>query len=120
MNRQEFCKKQLILLEKERNAEVEQMKALHKKWPPKLLERHGVALLGLSVTNVRSSLGGRTLLDLEPGAGKDAFSPHTFKSGDLVSIDPVSGRKKDSDEKRISGVVYRVLLGKIIISLRGS
>jgi DNA polymerase alpha-associated DNA helicase A len=118
MNRQVFCKKQLDLLEKERKIEVEQTEILQKKYPNKLLEQHGVALLGLTVVNIRSSLGGKTLIDLEPGAGKESFSPHTFRVGDIVSIDSVSGKKQDA-EKKTTGVVYRVMAVKIIVSLKG-
>lgn len=121
MHRQEFCQRQLQLLDEERQAELDQESLMRTTWPPKQLERHGLALLSLSVSNIRSSLGGKTLLDLEPGPGRDPVLPaqQKFRVGDIAALEPVSGKSGDSGGKRVTGVVYRVLQTRITLSLSG-
>lgn len=54
-----FLDRQRTLLQAERQAEVEQTSLLLSSCPPKLLEKKGLALLGLGVVNVGLGLGGK-------------------------------------------------------------
>lgn len=54
-----FLDRQRTLLQAERQAEVEQSSLLLSSCPPKLLEKKGLALLGLGVVNVGLGLGGK-------------------------------------------------------------
>ena len=57
-----FLDRQRTLLQAERQAEVEQSSLLLSSCPPKLLEKKGLALLGLGVVNVGLGLGGKRYL----------------------------------------------------------
>jgi hypothetical protein len=63
---------------------------------------------------IRTGLGGKSLVDFEKDVGGvDALPPHTFKSGDIVSVEEYNPKtkkdKKGKDEVKItSGVVYKV------------
>ncbi|SRR5258706_7823910 len=54
-----FLDRQRTLLQAERQAEVEQTSLLLSSCPPKLLEKKGLALLGLGVVSVGLGLGGK-------------------------------------------------------------
>lgn len=54
-----FIQRHQALLEKERDAEIEQSALLLSNCPPKLLEQKGLALVNLGVANIRIGLGGR-------------------------------------------------------------
>ena len=54
-----FLDRQRTLLQAERQAEVEQSSLLLSSCPPKLLEKKGLALLGLGVVSVGLGLGGK-------------------------------------------------------------
>jgi DNA polymerase alpha-associated DNA helicase A len=54
-----FFDRQCSLLAKERQAEIDQSSLLLSNCSPKLLEKKGLALLGLSVVNVAIGLGGK-------------------------------------------------------------
>jgi DNA polymerase alpha-associated DNA helicase A len=54
-----FVARHRLLLEKERNAEVERSSLLLSNCGPKLLEKKGLALLALGVVGVNIGLGGK-------------------------------------------------------------
>ena len=54
-----FFDRQRTLLQEERQAEVEQSSLVLSSCSPKLLEKKGLALLGLGVVNVGLGLGGK-------------------------------------------------------------
>ncbi|KAH7101714.1 P-loop containing nucleoside triphosphate hydrolase protein [Auriculariales sp. MPI-PUGE-AT-0066] len=128
------------LLQKERDAVVEQAHLLISNCGPKLLEARGLALLNLSVVNTSIGLGGKTLIELErPTAFSNSpiFPPHTFRPGDLAQIDEHSSgsmtakpraktaaKKAGADASKdttsaIEGVVYKVSDTRIIIAADG-
>ncbi|KAI8920581.1 P-loop containing nucleoside triphosphate hydrolase protein [Entophlyctis helioformis] len=83
-----FVVQQLALIEQERQSEMAQVAAMQQAFTPVDLQRRGVVLLALRVTGIRSGLGGRTLVDLEAGAGgSQPLPPHKFRMGDIVSVD---------------------------------
>ena len=64
---------------------------------------------------IRTGLGGKSLVDLEKEVGgTDNLPPHSFKPGDIVSIEeynPKSRREKktqNAESTIVSGVVYKV------------
>jgi DNA polymerase alpha-associated DNA helicase A len=54
-----FLHKQRDLLNRERNAEIEQSALLLTNCGPKLLEQKGLAILGLGVVSINTGLGGK-------------------------------------------------------------
>jgi DNA polymerase alpha-associated DNA helicase A len=57
-----FFERQRYLLAQERQADIDQSSLLLSNCSPKLLEKKGLALLGLSPLNVNIGLGGKTSL----------------------------------------------------------
>lgn len=131
-----FFERQRELLAKERQAEIDQSSLLISNCSPKLLERKGLALLGLAVVQVNIGLGGKSLIELERPAAhhtSTSFPPHSFRPGDLARIDEGStssqaprskaakakpGASKDKGESTgTEGVVYKVSSTKIIIAV---
>lgn len=56
-----FLDRHLALLQEELNAEIERTSLLLSNCSPKLLEQKGLALGGLSVVNINSGLGNKTV-----------------------------------------------------------
>lgn len=54
-----FINRQRDLLNRERNAEIEQSALLLTNCGPKLLEQKGLAILGLGVVSINIGLGGK-------------------------------------------------------------
>ncbi|KAH9170515.1 AAA domain-containing protein [Lactarius sanguifluus] len=85
-----FIDKHLDLLSKERDAEIGRTSLIFSKCGPKLLEQKGLALNGLGVASIGVGLGNKTLIELErPSAYHTVTTlpPHTFRPGDLSSIE---------------------------------
>lgn len=123
-----FATTQLTLLEAEQAAEVAQQTALITSLPPAGLQRHGLALLNLTLSAQRTGLGGRTVLELEPDPALTTdgrFPTHGIRSGDLVRLGEQPGgaakkkEKADMKEKAVEGVVHRVSEGKLILAVSG-
>lgn len=55
-----FIDRQKLLLNRERDAEVERSSLLLSNCGPRLLEQKGLALLGLGIHEVKIGLGGKT------------------------------------------------------------
>ena len=62
-----FASKQLELLEKERLSEVAEISNAITLYSPSQLQGRGLALLNLSISSVRTGLGGKTYLLLFEG-----------------------------------------------------
>ncbi|XP_067663777.1 DNA-binding protein SMUBP-2-like [Haliotis asinina] len=109
-----FVRKTLELLNKEREAEVEETRVLTEKLPPKELQRRGVCLLKLRLTGRNSGLYGRTLVTFEPfWAGKD-FPSHNLTPGDIVGLSLSQGETQN--ESLASGIVSKVGQSQISIA----
>ncbi|RKP37806.1 DNA helicase-like protein [Dimargaris cristalligena] len=111
---------QATLVNRERTVELETSNAILDNWSPLQLQRLGLALIGLHITSLRTGLGGRTLLDLEPGsAGVASHSGQVAKGrskGPSAGSGSTSGKNKDSQAAVITGVVYRCRDAKITVS----
>ncbi|KAJ1929057.1 hypothetical protein IWQ60_001502 [Tieghemiomyces parasiticus] len=118
------------LVDRERAEELETTSQVLQTWSPLQLQKLGFALIGLHVTGMRTGLGGRTLIDLETLYG-GPLPPHQIRAGDIVSLeashaDQVNKTAKSASKsavatengvsRLVSGVVYRIREGKIIVS----
>ncbi|KAH9063276.1 P-loop containing nucleoside triphosphate hydrolase protein [Lactarius vividus] len=130
-----FIDKHLDLLSQERDAEIGRTSLIFSKCGPKLLEQKGLALNGLGVASIGVGLGNKTLIELErPSAYHTvtALPPHTFRPGDLASIEEnhvVPTRKsrksikstdasgRDKTMPAVEGVVYKVSDSRIVIAV---
>jgi DNA polymerase alpha-associated DNA helicase A len=99
MDLRDFANKQIELIEAEKNADIESTFTLQSRYSPIQLQRMGLALCGLSVSGLRSGLGGKFCVDFERDLG-DQLPAHSFRNGDIVSV-----RDETNDQ---SGVVYKV------------
>ncbi|KAG7876964.1 hypothetical protein KL937_005083 [Ogataea polymorpha] len=122
----------------ERQESFDQMSELISRASPKNLSANGLAVLNLSVSNVRTSIGGKQIVELVPHAsiaGKEnaAIQTGDLKTGDIVKLDRYSSdvntkklrnssKKKDVDDAeessvQIDGVVVLVSERQINIAL---
>lgn len=85
-NLQLFAAVQRDLISKEKACEVEEMAILHKNFQPYELQKRGLALIGLSVTAMRTGLGGKCLVDLEGGPGVNNLPAHKFRYKDSLNL----------------------------------
>ncbi|KAI9432929.1 P-loop containing nucleoside triphosphate hydrolase protein [Lactarius indigo] len=135
MSASSFIDKHLDLLSEERDAEIGRTSLVSSKCGPKLLEQKGLALNGLGVASIGVGLGNKTLIELErPSAYHTVTTlpPHTFRPGDLASIEEnhiVFTRKsrksikstdasgRDKTMAAVEGVVYKVSDSRIVIAV---
>ncbi|KAG7529812.1 hypothetical protein FFLO_05399 [Filobasidium floriforme] len=132
-----FLTRQLHLLAAERQAEIDQTSLLASNCSPRLLEKRGLAIGGLSISSTSIGLGGKTLIELYlPQAHHNStiLPSHTFRTGDPARLEPApsSSKKsssttssardkdKDKDSPGVEGVVARVTNEKIVLSLSES
>ncbi|KAJ9477614.1 DNA polymerase alpha-associated DNA helicase A [Pseudozyma hubeiensis] len=112
---------QARLLAEERKEEQAQSKLLLSKTAPKILEKHGLALLGLSVASIRIGVGAKLLVELErPSAHHSSpnFPPHTFRSGDLAAIlDNGADPQATNEAGLVQGVVYKSNDTRIVLAI---
>ncbi|MDA0374911.1 MAG: IGHMBP2 family helicase [Planctomycetota bacterium] len=111
MDRDTFIRRQLELLEREREAEIEEVERLRAELPDAELERRGLTLRRLTLRDLDVGLGGRTLLVLEPSRGGE-LPAHRFAVGDLVAL-----REGRDDEAARIGVVDSVRRESIRIAV---
>ncbi|XP_076446820.1 DNA-binding protein SMUBP-2-like isoform X2 [Babylonia areolata] len=105
MSVEDFVTRSRKLLEKERDAEIEETRVLTEQLPAKELQRRGVCLIKLRLAERGTGLYGRTVVTFQPyWPGKDLPS-HNFTPGDIVGV-AEEGAQSDS---QVSGVVSRVL-----------
>lgn len=127
-----FSNGQIQLIQAEKDAEMEQVHPTtktsdgHSPWEvfssriTKIgcvlvwIIRHGYIILLREPLGMRTGLGGKSLVDFERDVGgSDALPAHTFRSGDIVSVqeyNPKTKKDKITQEpgKLVSGVVYKV------------
>ncbi|MGA1525802.1 MAG: AAA domain-containing protein, partial [Planctomycetota bacterium] len=106
-----FIRRQLELLELEREAEIQEVERLRAELADVELERRGLTLRRLTLRDTDVGLGGRTLLVLEPSKGGE-LPAHRFASGDLVAL-----REGRDDEAARIGVVDSVRRDTIRIAI---
>ena len=141
-----FTTTQQSLLTAELEAETSQTLTAASTLPPVTLQRAGLALLNLRLSNQRTGLGGRTVLELEldpaftgsssgPGAVKSGgkggrgagdgtrLPEHGLRVGDIVGVRQQVGgsakkrEKQDVERKGVEGVVVKVVAGMLGVAL---
>ena len=117
MNIPTFAKSQLSLLSAELAAETASTNALLSSSSPRLLSRAGLAITNLTLSSLRTGLGGKTVLELEQdhAIGNDGdLGEHGVRVGDIVKVgeQPKGGEKKkertNMEGRGTEGVVIRV------------
>lgn len=95
-----------------------------KAYSAKKLAVHGLAVTNLVMTNMRTALGGKTLIELglDPAFSKldDEIQPGSLRVGDIVKLDRMSSPNlsKDADESSaLEGVIVRLAGRAIIVSV---
>ncbi|KAF9739595.1 hypothetical protein PMIN03_011590 [Paraphaeosphaeria minitans] len=124
-----FAATQLTLLDAELQAELAETNALLSSHTPTTLSRAGLAILNLTVSSIRTGLGGKTVVELglDPavvGKGdKPDIPEHGIRVGDIVAVqDQPAGSAKKSEKRDLAkqgveGVVLRVKRENIEIIL---
>jgi DNA polymerase alpha-associated DNA helicase A len=115
-----FAASQLTLLDAELQAELSETNALLSSHTPTALARAGLAILNLSVSSMRTGLGGKTVVELGLDSAvvakgeKPDIPEHGIRVGDIVAVqDQPSGsakktEKRELEKKGAAGVVLRV------------
>ncbi|PVU95491.1 hypothetical protein BB561_001785 [Smittium simulii] len=116
-----FLEHQQKLLQKEFDCELQELEFLQKNYSTKFLQKYGLALAGLRLTGVKSGLGGKEILTLEPLVTGNKLAANQFKTGDVVELNNIGDKAKtaqgqDSNKSKISGIVIRITDYKILIS----
>ncbi|KAK9453014.1 P-loop containing nucleoside triphosphate hydrolase protein [Dipodascopsis uninucleata] len=85
-------------IRRECDEDVTEMQRLVTKLPPKVLARQGLAIINLRVSNVRSALGGMTVIELEPDASvSETIDFSGVRTGDIVAIERMrSGTRRSA------------------------
>ncbi|KAH0559143.1 hypothetical protein GP486_004320 [Trichoglossum hirsutum] len=120
-----FAATQLLLLDDELRAEVEEVTALVSQSSPTALQRAGFAILNLVVSSQRTGLGGRTVVDLEldHAVGGGGLPEHGIRAGDIVGVQEQpagTARKKEKSDLKsrgVEGVVVKVTGSKVAVAL---
>ncbi|XP_061165035.1 DNA-binding protein SMUBP-2-like [Saccostrea echinata] len=113
MTLERFVNQHIQLLEKEREAEIEETRHLNESLPPKELQRRGVCLLKLHIRTRRTGFYGRTVVVFEPGGGNQELPAHNLSPGDIVGLNASSA--PPGEEGLGSGIVTHT--GKSAISV---
>ncbi|PPJ53322.1 hypothetical protein CBER1_00937 [Cercospora berteroae] len=122
-----FAGGQLLLLDNELQAEVQETQLLTATYAPTTLQRAGLAVLNLTVSSQRTGFGGKTLLELgiDPAvAGDGAELPeHGLRVGDICAVaeQPKGAERKKEREAMekhgVEGVVTRMNKTAITVAL---
>lgn len=120
-----FATTQLDLLDKELQAELAETAELASASSPAALQRAGLAILNLTLSNQRTGLGGKTVLELEldSAIGSGELAEHGLRVGDIVGVQEQVGgsakkkEKADSKRKGVDGVVVRTTSKKLSVAL---
>ncbi|KAI8054320.1 P-loop containing nucleoside triphosphate hydrolase protein [Syncephalis plumigaleata] len=110
-----FVERQLELLDKEREEELEQTALLRTCRSPQELQRRGFALLALQIIGSRTGLGGKCLIELGPAVNGGNFPPHQMRPNDVVIVERNEGTSGES--KNLSGVIWRLSDTRLVVAL---
>ncbi|KAI5951393.1 hypothetical protein KGF54_004467 [Candida jiufengensis] len=112
---------------KEQEEDVTQTTKYLDSYPPKKLAQLGYAILNLVVSNIRTGIGGKTIIELQldKSISNGEIDTSTMKTGDIVKIAKMikESKKKpkdDQEELAIEAVVIKVTNQQVILSVEGS
>lgn len=91
-------------LDYEKSQDIELVESLLKQIPLKGLSRLGLAISNLTVTNSRTGLAGKLVIELAQTQSTPVSSD--LKNGDIVIIKPYS--KKEDNDQQCQGVVVKI------------
>lgn len=123
MSNKKLAEKFLKCIELERGADIDQTSELLNTLPPKKLAAKGLAIINLVSENIKTGLGGRTILELKNDLGgheSELIVAGDIRTGDIVRIDKTasSTKKKVKDEDTgCEGVVTRLSQTSIVITI---
>lgn len=133
----------LKCLQVERHEDYEQTEELLASNSPKSLAKNGLAILGLQISNVRTGIGGKLIVELgliqnskhKKDHDNDSISIGDFKTGDIIKIDryisqsikhkrKVKNSSKNDDQREfesdalaLEGVVTAISTKKINVAI---
>lgn len=125
MSNKKLAEKFLKCISLERGADIDQTSLLLNTLSPKKLASKGLAIVNLASENLKTGLGGRTILELKNDLGgheSEFIVAGDIRTGDIVKIDkvPSSTKKKsktgDSDSG-CEGVITRISQTSIVITI---
>ncbi|XP_070198061.1 DNA-binding protein SMUBP-2-like isoform X2 [Littorina saxatilis] len=117
MSVDEFVTRTRKLLEKERDAEIEETRVLTEQLPAKELQRRGVCLIKLRLAERSTGLYGRTVAAFQPYWPGNDLPSHNFTPGDIVGVAQEGAAQTDS---QVSGVVSRILPNSLQVAFEES
>lgn len=121
---QAFFTTQLSLLKAEQASEVAETTLLLSEAPPAVLARAGLGVVNLTISSLKTGLGGRTVIELAVDSAytstnvkngdksassrsEDALPEHGIRSGDIVRVSEMpksSAKRKDIADLKIRGI----------------
>ncbi|KAJ2629178.1 hypothetical protein H4R22_003477, partial [Coemansia sp. RSA 1290] len=117
MDLAKFVDKHTQLVERERLAEHDEARALASRLRPTHLQRLGLALAALRITQTRTGLGGRLVLTLEAPVAGAALAPTSLRVGDIVGMQS-AGASNGSEQ--LGGVIWRLSDTKLTVALNSA
>ncbi|XP_073706078.1 DNA-binding protein SMUBP-2 [Garra rufa] len=116
MEVENFVSKTLVLLQEEREAELEETRAWQENLSPKNLQHKGVYLPKLQIASQRTGMYGRLLVVFEPrkSIGHSVLPSNTFGPGDIIGLCQAEGQNQPSQLG--SGVVTRVTQASLTVA----
>lgn len=109
---------------KEQEEDVAQTTEYINAYPPKKLAQMGLAVINLNISNMRTGIGGKTILELQldNAISNGDLSSASMKTGDIVRIDKMTKAKKKDEESKekdesIEAVVVKVSNLTITVSV---
>ena len=115
MNISEFAQKQQELLQQEQAAEHEQILEQLQTRNLADLQRSGIVLQPVTITSIRSALGGNSYYTIQTAVGGLSELPyHTLRVGQVVKIESLS-----KDEYLLEGVLVKITDTQLNVSVIG-
>lgn len=92
------------------------------KYSPRKLASYGLAIVNLSMTNMRSGIGGKSLIELglDPAVLQpdEEIKSGSLRVGDIVQLDKMKNASaKDSELTALEGVVTRLSSSSVTVSV---
>ncbi|ORZ15998.1 P-loop containing nucleoside triphosphate hydrolase protein [Lobosporangium transversale] len=126
MDPEAFFAHQEKLVQEERDFELLEIQRIFEACTPAQLAKKGLALLGLTVVNIKTGAGGKSLVDLELShatSTSPALPSHKMRVGDIVALEEHgTGSKgkpmKASWKPKLEGVVFRITETTIVVAIK--
>jgi DNA polymerase alpha-associated DNA helicase A len=125
LNVSHFAITQIALLDAELQSEVEETSLLLSNNSPSVLARAGLAITNLTLSSLRTGLGGKTVLELAADAavGGGELAEHGIRVGDIVAVaEQATGSVRRREARELQdrgrkGVVVKTARAAIAVAL---